>query len=339
MSCHEDVGEGHAMPQVGFSESWWNDAEAIDKLKKQVEDEPSNAELHYRLARLFFSSSDLETALTEINKALELESLNADYSLLKARILHRKGNLNEAISEAENAQSLEADDPSFYSFMSELYLEMDSLKLAEEYLNEANLMAGDWMPVVQAKARLSMAKGDLDGSIGYAKKALEQSNMDPSNYYLLGDAYLAAGRLDSAGQYIRRGLNLTDNADGSLLTLQAELLNRMGKTDSAIAVYQSVIGQNRNNKKAFKELADLLIRKGNFDAAEKTSAEFIRLYPADTAMYLQQGYCLERLGRLNQAQELYVKASVRFPDSKEISEAKDRINGRLTRTYISSPLE
>jgi tetratricopeptide (TPR) repeat protein len=334
-ACRPESHDRHAMPSVGIDASILPSGCGV--LRELVKESPGNAELHYRFAVCAFEADSLNLAWDEINAALELDDLNAKYSLLKSRILFEQGELAAAIEEAENAQSLDADDPAFYSYVSQLYMEIDSLNLAKSYLVEANLMAPGWGPVLQAKARFYRKTGEIAQSIAEGKKALANDASDPVNYLILAQSYLAADKADSARRYSFEGLKLTGFRDPMLLLLHGKLLVKAGKEDSAVAVYKKALTISPNQQKINKELGEIYTRRGEFKDAVQAYSNYLRNYPSDTMVYLKQGYCFERLGEWNKAQELYVKASVRFPTHKGINEAKERVVNMLTRSY-SSPV-
>ncbi len=217
--------------------------------------------------------------------------------------------------------------------MSQLYLEVDSLQLAKEYLVEASLMAPDWNPVLQAKARFYRKSGEVEQSITESRKALFNDRADSQNYLLLAQGFLAAGRADSARKYTSQGLELTGYRDPLLLLIHADLLVNIGKEDSAIAVYKRALQISPKQQKINIELAEIYMRRGQLTEASRALESYLEMYPSDTTAYLRQGYCFEKLGQWNKAQELYVKASVKFPQNKAINEAKERVVNMLTRTY------
>src|SRR5690606_17069826 len=169
------------------------------------------------------------------------------------------------------------------------------------------------------------------------KKALANDASDPVNYLILAQSYLAADKTDSARRYSAEGLKLTGFRDPMLLLLHGKLLVKSGKEDSAVAVYKKALTIRPNQQKINRELCEIYSRTGEFKDAIQAYSNYLKNYPSDTVVYLKQGYCLERLGEWNKAQELYVKASVKFPSHKGINEAKERVVNMLTRSY-STPV-
>jgi tetratricopeptide (TPR) repeat protein len=339
-SCKEQEQEGHEMPGLDFKIDDLVSQNSCETIRKRIEEGgANNEELHYRLAECAFQKDSLDAALNAVNKALEMQSINAAFIVLKSRILHKKGELAAAIREAENAQALDADSPGFYVYMGQLYLEADSLNLVKEYLVEANSMAPDWKPIVQLKARYYLKKGELEQSLTESKKALTKDIKDPVSYSLISEAYLASGKRDSAARYVSQGLQLSGYRDPSLLNQLASILVNSGKEDSAVAVYKKAIALSPGQKKSYQNLGDLYMRRGYFSEAFFAFSSYSQAYPTDTAVYLKQGYCLEKLGDYVKAREVYTRAYNRFPEYKEFLIAKNKADNILTRTYSGSTLQ
>ena len=85
------------------------------------------------------------------------------------------------------------------------------------------------------KAEKAMAKGDLDAAIAYAERSVAGVGSDPETRALLGQAYLAAGRLASAERSFMDAMELGKTDARTILSLSLAQLGQ-GKADKAKAL-------------------------------------------------------------------------------------------------------
>ncbi|WP_373491138.1 SPOR domain-containing protein [Parasphingorhabdus sp.] len=90
------------------------------------------------------------------------------------------------------------------------------------------------------KAEEALAKGDLDVAIAYAERSVAGVGSDPETRALLGQAYLAAGRLASAERSFQDAMELGKSDARTILSLSLTQLGQ-GKADKA----KSLIVNNR----------------------------------------------------------------------------------------------
>ncbi len=92
----------------------------------------------------------------------------------------------------------------------------------------------------QAKAEKALSKGNNDDAIGYAEAAVLTDPDNPQLRSLLGQAYLAAGRFDSAGDSFREAMTLGQSDPRSVIGL-ALTQTASGKVGAA----RQTLDQNR----------------------------------------------------------------------------------------------
>lgn len=82
------------------------------------------------------------------------------------------------------------------------------------------------------KAEKAMAKGEIDAAIAYAERSVAGSGSDPETRALLGQAYLAAGRMASAERSFQDAMELGKTDARTILSLSLAQLGQ-GKADKA----------------------------------------------------------------------------------------------------------
>jgi len=82
------------------------------------------------------------------------------------------------------------------------------------------------------KAEKAMAKGEIEAAIAYAERSVAGSGSDPETRALLGQAYLAAGRMASAERSFQDAMELGKTDARTILSLSLAQLGQ-GKADRA----------------------------------------------------------------------------------------------------------
>lgn len=85
------------------------------------------------------------------------------------------------------------------------------------------------------KAEKALAKGDVDAAISYAERSVAGVGSDPETRALLGQAYLAAGRMASAERSFQDAMELGKSDARTILSLSLAQLGQ-GKADQAKAL-------------------------------------------------------------------------------------------------------
>ncbi|MBI5537975.1 MAG: tetratricopeptide repeat protein [Deltaproteobacteria bacterium] len=91
------------------------------------------------------------------------------------------------------------------------------------------------------KGNAAYAAKDWDKAMAAYKDAIEKDSKDPLGYYMLGEAQLAAGKLDDAGQSWQTALKTSANDDvmhAKALFVIADLKERQGKLEEAAAAWK-----------------------------------------------------------------------------------------------------
>jgi tetratricopeptide (TPR) repeat protein len=203
-----------------------NEAEqALKQLRKAVKADPSNAELHYKLALALSTQgrSDLQRygkrtadpvfdeAIVEYGKAIELQpsNLEARKSLISELVF--KGRFSEARDQLREIVKLDPGDASAH--------------------------------LALARADLHQDGGDLKEAIAELRAAL---GIEPGNsgaWNDLGEAQGRAEKYDDSAAAYREGLKLQPDDDSAHFSL-GEVLKRAGKLDEAVEQYREALRLN-----------------------------------------------------------------------------------------------
>ncbi len=325
------------MPPVGISNEDKRNQATYDYLTDIIGKGGGEAIHYYKLAEVCLALRKSSEAEEYINQAIAKKNTEATYFFLKAKILKDLGRDAEALIEAESASAMELDTPDFYTFIAGLYLDIDSISLANQYIEESMFIAPDWPENFYLKANTFLRQSNSIEAQKVLYSLPKPAKNSPEFYYLLSKSYLIQeGRLDSAIISVNKGLSL-DETDPGLLFVKARTLQRLGRTDTALVIYEKILDKVPSEAVA-GEMADIYLKAGNFTKAAEYFKRQIEETPLEKKFYFSAGYCYERFYENTLAQELYLKAKKTFPDEPEFSVLYDRMTARLESQYRSTSL-
>jgi tetratricopeptide (TPR) repeat protein len=218
-----------------------SDAEqAVKALRKQVKAEPSNADLHYKLARALSdlgrfelqrsgklkSDAIFDEAIAEYNRTIDLQPSNVEARRSLASELSFKGRLADARVQLREIARLTPDDASAHLALarSDLHEESGDLNEAIAELRAALEkdpgIYGVWNDLGEAQMRV----GKFEDAVAAFREALKPYPDNDAVHYSLGEALKRAGHLDEAADQYREAVRLNAQWKDMLLAgLAADL--------------------------------------------------------------------------------------------------------------------
>jgi tetratricopeptide (TPR) repeat protein len=151
--------------------------------------------------------------------------------------------------------------------------------LSREYLKKAVLAGYRSADLNEYLGLVSSDLGDTKSAIEYFKKAIGE---DPRDIVLLSlaSAYVAIEDLNTAMGYVDR--IIASSKDVVIIQkarfVRGDLLSRLGKTDEAIAEYESILRDNPNSADAHFFLGEVFAAKGD---SVKARAQWREAYNID----------------------------------------------------------
>jgi tetratricopeptide (TPR) repeat protein len=196
--------------------------QAVKQLRKAVKADPTNAELHYKLAQALSAQGryDLgrggrrmadpvfEEAIAEYTKTVELQPSNTDARKSLVSELEFMGKLAEARAQLREIAELNSGDASAHREL--------------------------------ARADLRQDGGDLNEALAELHAALKIEPQNSGAWSDLGDALGRAGKYEDAASAYGEAVKLNPNDDTAHFK-QGEALRHVGKVDEAVEQYREAI--------------------------------------------------------------------------------------------------
>src|SRR4051812_43402834 len=176
--------------------------DAVRVLQKKLSDNPSSAETHNLLSRVYLSLGKLDPAVKESEAAVQADPQNSSYHLWLGRAYGQKaekanpfaaiGLAKRAREQFEKAVELNANDSLARTDLAEFYLESPSIVGGgkDKALKEAETLAVNDQPAsLWVQARLDEKNKDFQAAENHYKQAITASNNDATYWVSLASFY------------------------------------------------------------------------------------------------------------------------------------------------------
>lgn len=163
--------------------------------------------------------------------------------------------------------------------------------------------------------QLQVLKGDLAAAEQSFRTAIARNPDDAAAYLPLAGLLVRQGRLDAVEQTLAEGLERNPDDFGLRMT-RASFHELAGRTEEAIAEYESLLKERPEADILVNNLASLLSEHRHDEASLKRAYELARRFEGSRIPHFQDtlGWVNYRLGRHQEAQELLVRASEKLPE-------------------------
>ncbi|MEQ9441845.1 MAG: tetratricopeptide repeat protein [Cyclobacteriaceae bacterium] len=260
--------EAFQIPEVPeFDEAYYTYALAsVDEI---IQDDPDNAEAHYRRAELLLEQNKTNNALASIRKAIEIDSNVPLYHLSSAKALLQKGQNREAVRAAKVAQTKGAPLMEVYDILAEASMNSNYYEDALHYSDSALAYSPKNHRNYFRKGKAQVMLEDTLAAEQNLLKSLELGADAVEVYGVLVDFHMHNGNYERAKDFMDQMLTQSGTkTDSRMLLQQAKILLRTGYEDSARAVlYRLKQAPAVNTTEVFRELQELHYQDRYYDSA------------------------------------------------------------------------
>ena len=286
-------------------------AAATAEFQSLVKTRPNDADLYYKLGRVYQASGKIDEA-----KDAFRESLRAQREFLSPRYELAEISLSEARPQAALQYSTEilavrpSDSRAKFLHASALMGKGDYPLAREEFTQlikqdpqnaDAELQVG----------LLGLKEQKFNEAAGIFRSL--SSKGDPRATVGLAEVYVAQNRLDDAMQLVSTSMQ---SSNSPLLRLElAKVAVRAGKYPVAENEYRELLTRNPNSVELHVGLGDAYQLKGDSPRAIAVFQDCVKLAPKDPVPLMYLGAALGKAGRMNEAIASYRRALALQPDN------------------------
>ena len=256
------------------------EAECLYEAMRREPDMATEAE-YLAVGNVLLINGNLEAAIACYRAAIHLNpnSIEAVYQL--GEVFNGRGQLEEAISFYQKAIAINPEFRDVNQKLMEIYNKLNRTVEAVEFQYQT---------------------------------LLKKPQSTAEEYLTVGDSLLENDKLELAVNCYQNAVKLNPNLTAAKNKL-AEVWQKLGRWDEAIAYYQSLINANPNSADAYQSLADALVEKGDYEAALKNYQNLKELQPEKQdvgqklgKVYYRKGEELDKEGKKEEAIAAYRQA-------------------------------
>ncbi|MCU7935523.1 MAG: PEP-CTERM system TPR-repeat protein PrsT [Candidatus Thiodiazotropha sp. (ex Dulcina madagascariensis)] len=333
-SADNQTNDVEILTMIGTAASQSGDyLQGVEYLKRAAKYSPENTRIREELAKLYLRQGAFDEAIAELEKEGSEQSGKRDNLLIISYMKKQDYTAARKISDQVLGRAGPAAEDYYIRALIELstghrvdarnYLaksvEMDAeyipglIALARMDLEDGRLSAGsDRLNLVLAKqpdninammllAQISERSGQQGQALEWLEKAAGLNVKSLLPRAILAKYYLRIKQPEKAAAYLD-DTRLRDSGNPAILSLIAELDQQMGRYREAEASIKKIIELNREDEKAYRQLAIIQSKAGDSRAARSTLTEFNKQTPLST-----QGKLL--LFKLEMKDQRYDKAA------------------------------
>ena len=299
------LNEGRKLLDDGFI------ADAETKLLEAVEADPTMAETHFLLSKIYLRKYDLDKTRESLRQAIEHDETNQDYrdefdhltalasSMASAMRSLNGGDPDGAISKFEKVMD---DYPEFAAaglyYTGIAYMRSEASGEAAKFFREAMGFDPNYeRPRVALKGLTDKAynegnkllrRGDYEGAEDYFNNVLE---LNPSYYqahFQLGYLNTKLGDYNLAQEHYQKTVEKNPSYAKGWFALGLTH-QRNGDYDSAVNALDSAVDADPTYAKALVQKGKILMKQGDYQSAEASLNQAIQVDPSYSRAYADLG--------------------------------------------------
>ena len=278
-----------------------------DSMLKQAESECNRAleldanspEARNTLGLVYKEQGRLDDALAQFNEAAKIDPQYSDAYAGIGTVRMAQGRLPEAVENFKHAIALNSSNSTAHFGLGKAYKKQGFTDKAIKELNISLYQFPNSWPVRFALGEAYQDQGNIVAAVREYQESIRIKPENPEPYLRIADIREARGDIEHSVAELRSGLTLMPTNSDLRLRVGDSLL-RLEKLDDAIKEYTAVMDQNPQSTaaaqgltrayylKAQKEATSAFVGSNDFERAEATIAEAVRMNPDDLELRLAQ---------------------------------------------------
>lgn len=263
-----------------------NNTIALNKFVQAMRINPRSAPVHYEMSSLYFSSGNLERAISSGEFAVKYDDKNKWYKMSLAELYMQAEKPDKALTLYQQLMKEEPNNTDYIYNTASIYTSLKKYDDAAKMLDRLEQIMGITPETTDQKKNLYLRMNKVDKAIKEVEKLIATNPAEANYLGLLADIYVANGmeekavevyekiiRIDSTNTQVHFALaefyRDKKDLDRSFQFLKKAFENPFSSIDSKMAVMISFYDLSEKNEKLKAqayELSELLIRAHPDDA-------------------------------------------------------------------------
>jgi tetratricopeptide (TPR) repeat protein len=333
--------------------------QAMSWLKNAISLNPLNDREIFQLAQILLKKANFDGARMMLNKCMELDPVNPDYRIAYARLLYETqddlaaigyllslkedfGDNPKVLSEIAIFYHRSGKEKDFLDYKAKLEKDHSTDKALYEFLIKAALIDERPLDVpalvekllviepgeleqMMTAGRVLFESGKMIDAVKWFKRVKDKMPTYPKVHYYLAQLDYHAGDLDKAQKQLEEGIKINGDNDDDLV-LMAKIYLAKDKLVEAENFYKKAQKLNSKSYDAIMGLADLSVKRSNYDLALDLYTRAMRLRQNEPIVHKKIGDVYRQLGQGALAIESYKLYLEMDPEAPEKSKIEADIN-------------
>lgn len=284
-SCKSETGGGATLPDKPIVPSMGMDSSVegrIRRVSEKIKFSPTNYELFYDRALLWYEAGNTPRAMEDITKSIDYNVTNPEAYYLRGFFLYVQNKDEEALKDFKRAINVGTDNPEVFFHIGQIHFFRKEYTLALDAYDEA----------------------------------IKLDSMNPGYYFALGFMEEERGRINKAVDYYEQSLYRNPVFIKSLAALHDIWLNEKGNADMAYAYNDRILAIDSTHPIGRFNQGNFFFQRANTISDESKMIDFQVLLklsitefskclqedPNFVQAYYNRGYCYYLLEQYNRAQ-------------------------------------
>jgi len=287
-----------------------NTTDSIHLLTEEIKSDTNNYHLYLLRAKMYLKKNDIDRCLRDLTHTLDLNNSNPSIYYVLSDAYFVLGKIRESFTALKKAVKLAPDKTEGYLKLARLNLILRQYQPAKKFTQYAMQINPNSSQAFFVLAMINIEQGDTAASEENLRVALDLD----STYF---EANMKLGVLLNLQKntlsitYFKQALKIKPENQSALYSLALAYQN-VGKIDSALIIYDSILMHYPSNKQVYFNKGYIyLVEKGDFKHAEQSFRKAISL----DNQYVKAVY---NLGRTYEAQGSYKKATIFYRKALDI---------------------
>ncbi|NEQ72287.1 MAG: tetratricopeptide repeat protein [Okeania sp. SIO2C9] len=277
------------------------------------------AKTYQNQANTALEQGDLKVAIASCKQALKIQPDYAPCYVTLGNAFYRQNNLAAALSAYSQALEIEPEVAEVQGNIGSVYLQLGQYKQALFHYQKAVYLKPGLAGIYWNIGKLFQYLGKVDEALESWEKALEiQPDIVEADFHFkLGNTLVKLDRINDAIRSYQRAINLKADYTEAYSNL-ANILGKQGDREAAAKYYQKALNINPELKHLHEKLANNFLLKGDYDRAIYHYQIAIKYNPNSYDAYANLGTALSNKGLLESALEKYHQALELKPNWAEV---------------------
>jgi len=292
--------------------------QAISDLRTILRDVPDSARALLLLGKAHELAGSPELAQDHYLKAFQASKLAAPFGMAYGEFLLKRGQAARAESVAEDILKTAPGHVPAMKMLAQARINKGDWVGAQAVADELRKQGDSAKASDQIMGAVYASKKNYAESIAAFRRAFDAAPSETQPMVSLVRSYLRAGKTNEALVFLNAVVKASPGNTNARL-LQGQLNALKGDTAAATESFRTAIGQRPKEAVGYLNLANVYMRAGRLEDADKAVAEGLAAVPADFSLRMAQAGVHELAGRYEEAIRLYEQLLKERPNADVIA--------------------